>query len=49
MLEAKNGNTAAQLAALDNWLEETKSWSFGYKEFGETFKFFKDNASTAGA
>ena len=48
MLEAKKGNTASQLSCLDNWLRETKSWSFGVKDFGETFKFFKSNASTAG-
>ena len=46
MLEAKKGNTASQLACLDNWLENTKGWAFYNEDFGETFKFFKSNSST---
>ena len=47
LLEAKKGNTAAQLSALSKWLDTVEGWSFGEQDFGETFKFFQSNASTA--
>ncbi|QDZ19004.1 hypothetical protein HOP50_02g15120 [Chloropicon primus] len=48
-LEAKQGNISAQLCYLDNWLDETKGWSFQHSEFGKTFTYFKSNPSTCGA
>lgn len=47
ILEAKKGNTAAQLTALENWLETTDNWWMNHDAFGETFKFFRSNSSTA--